>query len=299
MHLCASGVPSFLALVTSVSLAGLVHMASPSKALAEGRVPVSALSEPFGVSAALFGGGTALVSDLSATDANPAGLALSKEIAVSGEAKWAKANVLAVEAGVADSLMAEIAAGLKARMTTKASGARDRRFSLGLAERIGGGPFVLGIAGDYIQVERTDAERSDGAKRFRETPRLRAGAIYNIGETFLVGVRSDGWFDRYNTTKVHAIGAAFGFAGYYIASADLVFADTTPDQALFGLTLLAKDYLDLRVSSGYGIESKRNGGAASVTLKSQQFRLSYTFTKPVFSQKPFSHLVGAGLVVSM
>ncbi|MCA2961471.1 MAG: hypothetical protein IOD12_14565 [Silvanigrellales bacterium] len=293
MHLSA-----FCVLFTS-TLSAVVFPCFSGIAHADARVPVSALNEPFGASAALFGGGTAIVGDLSATDANPAGLALSKEIAITGEAKWAKANVLAVEAGVTDSLMAEIAAGLKARTATEASGAKDRRFSLGLAERLGESAFVVGLAGDYIQVERSDAERASGGKRFRETPRLRGGVIYNISETVLVGARTDGWLDRYDTTTSHALGAAFGFAGHFVANLDLVFANTKPDRALFGLTLLAKDYLDLRVSSGYGIESKRNGGAAGVTLKSQQFRLYYTFTKPVFSQKPFFHQVGAGIVVAM
>jgi hypothetical protein len=272
-------------------------LTSPS-AYAE-RVPVSALMEPFGVSAQLSGGGTAMVGDVSATDGNPAGLALSKEVAITGEVKWREQNTNAVEAGVVDSLMSEISAGLKARMSTEASGAKDRRFSLGLAERISEGPLVIGLGGDWVQVERSDAERASGQKRFRETPRLRGGVVYNLGDTAVVGARTDGWLDEFDDTKRHAVGVALGFAGYYVANFDVTFEDTKPDRALFGLTVMAKDYLDLRVSYGYGIESKHNGGAAGITLKSQQFRLFYTIQKPIFTEKALDHHVGAGLVVAM
>jgi hypothetical protein len=263
------------------------------------RVAVSALTDPFGQAGALMGGGTATVNDMSAADFNPAGLALSKEVSLTGEAKWRDSSTLAVEAGVLDSLMSEIAAGLKARMSTKASGAKDRRFTLGLAERLAGSPVVVGIAGDYQQIQRSQTERSGGKSKTKDTPRLRAGGLYNFSENFLLGVSTDGWLDNINKEKRHAIGLGLAFAGYYLLNADVLFKDTSPDQTVFGLTLGAKEYLDLRVGYRYGLDSKIHSGAAGVTLKSQQFRLYYTLSRPILRQGPFFHQIGAGLIVTM
>ena len=127
--LCAAS--SMCASLAIIPLVATV--ATSADAHADARVPVSALTDPFGATAGLFGGGTAVIGDVSAVDHNPAGLALTKEVAITGEAMWRDASTLAVEAGVADSLMSEIAAGLKGRLSTKASGAKDRRFSAGLA----------------------------------------------------------------------------------------------------------------------------------------------------------------------
>lgn len=290
--------PSFGAPLACLAGLACVAFSMPTRAWA-GRVPVAPLREPFGATGALSGGGTALVGDLSASDNNPAGLALSKEVAVTGEAKWSDSNTTAVEAGVADSLMSEIAAGLKARLSTKSTGAKDRRFTLGLAERLGESAWVIGLGGDWIQTERPQRERDAGKSRYVDTPRLRAGVVYNLTESISLGARSDGWLDRSDKTKSHAVGTAIGFAGYYVLNGDVVFADTDPDKALFGLTVMAKDYLDLRVSYGYGIQTKTHGGAAGIALKSQQFRLYYTLSKPAFREKPLYHQIGAGLIVSM
>ena len=236
----------FPAAVHALALLACLSPLSARTALAGGRAPVSSLTDPFGATAALSGGGTAIVGDLSAADGNPAGLALAKEVAISGEAKWRDSNVRAVEAGVHDSLMSEVSAGLKGRLSTRASGAKDRRFTLGLAERVNDSPWVIGLGGDYIQIERTEAEQAEGKSHYVDTPRLRAGVIYNISEFFLIGVRSDGWLDHFRKQTSNAAGLAIGFAGYYVFNADLVFRDTKADKALFGFTVLPKQYLDLR-----------------------------------------------------
>jgi len=271
---------------------------SPSFARA-GRAPVSALTDPFGTTAALSGGGTAVVGDLSAADANPAGLALSKEISIMGEARWRDVNIRAVEAGVHDSLMSEVSAGLKARLSTRASGAKDRRFTLGLAERMGDGPLVIGIGGDYIQVQRSKAETDAGKSKYIDTPRLRAGIVYNLSEFFLFGLRTDGWLDHVRKETSNAVGLAFGFAGYYVLNGDLIFRDVKMNKTTVGITVLPKAYLDLRLSYGYGIESKLNSGAVGVALKSDAFRLYYTLAKPVLREKPIDHSIGAGFIITM
>jgi hypothetical protein len=260
--------------------------------------PVAPLTDPFGVSAGLLGGGSAVVSDVSAVDLNPAGLALAKEVLISGEVKWTKANTTAVEAGVQDSLMSEVAAGLKYRTSTKYSGGKDRRFSLGFAQPISESGVIVGIGGDYRQVERSQQERDAGQSRFRESPVLRAGGLYRLSDSVLLAAATDGWLDNYVKERKHTFGAATAFAQHYILNADLVLHNAEPFEALFGFTVLAKEFLDLRVGYGYQLDSKRQKAAAGFTVKSQQFRLLYTVSKTDLRKSDVFHQVGVGLTMA-
>ena len=278
----------------------IATLAGPvGSALAAQRIPVASNTDPFGQASMLQGGGTAIVNDLSAADYNPAGLGLVREVLISAEAKWTEANVTAVEAGVRDSAMSEVAAGLKMRQSTKYSGAKDKRYTLGFAQGIADTSWVVGLAGDYRQIERTAAERQAGQRTYRETPRLRGGLIYALTSELILGARTDGWLDNIDKDKAHAIGIGVAFLNYYLANADLVFANTKPSKTAFGLTILAKDYLDLRVGYGYSLESKIQAGSAGVTVKSNQFRLYYVVSKPAFKESRIFHQIGAGLVVQM
>ena len=95
------------------------------------------------------------------------------------------------------------------------------------------------------------------------------------------------------------MGAAFAFAQHYIVNADLIFRDSNPDQSIFGLTVLAKEFLDLRFGYGYHLDSKRQKAAVGFTVKSQQFRLLYTLSKPDLRSSEIYHQVGFGLTMAM
>jgi hypothetical protein len=261
--------------------------------------PVSSLTEPFGVSAALLGGGSAVTGDLSAVDFNPAGLSLTKELLVSGEVKWTQANTTAFEAGVQDSKMSDVAAGLKYRASTRYTGQKSRRFSLGFAQAVQDSGFIVGIGGDYRQVERTPVEREAGQAQFRESPRLRAGAIYRLSDSLILAGASDGWFDNYVKEKRHTLGLAVAFAQHYILNGDLIFKDSDPFETTFGLTVLAKEFLDLRVGYGYQLDSKRQKAAAGFTVKSQQFRLLYTISRADLRRSETFHQVAVGLTMAL
>ena len=277
---------------------GLLSLFTTPSAFAQStstkRSPSPAMRTLGGQGGALSGGGTAHVNDTSAADLNPAGIALSREVSIGGEMNWRSNNTQYVEAGVQDSLMSQVAAVLKARLTTANSGGKDRRFTLGIAERISSSSFILGVGGDYSQIERPGGKKND----YDDNPRLRAGAIYALNESLAFGIRTDGYFDKY-LPKQHAAGASFGLFGYYLINGDIVFERAKLDRYIAGATIMAKDYLDLRVSYGYAISSSSHFGAAGIVLKSQQFRFFYNLSKPNLRVNQIDQTIGAALSVSM
>ena len=289
--------PKFWSLHRGACALTLSYFAGHSAfALAESiaRMPSPALRTLGGQGGALSGGGTAHVNDVSAADLNPAGIALSREVTLGGEMNWRNNNTQYVEGGIQDSLMSEVAAVLKARLATENSGGKDRRFTLGLAERIGTSSFILGVGGDYSQIERPGGKKND----YDDNPRIRAGVIWAVNESLALGARTDGYFDKY-LPKQHALGASYGLFGYYLINADLVFERSKPEKYIGGATVMAKDYLDLRVSYGYAISSSSHFGAAGIVLKSQQFRLFYNLSKPNLRDSQIDQTIGAALSVSM
>ena len=272
--------------------------ASTAKAetLKNGRSYTPSLAAPQGDTMALSGGGTANVSDLSAASSNPAGLALFKEFASAGAMLWKNDNVLAVQAGAHDSAMSEVSAGFIYQMTTVASGGKDKRYTLGLAEKVADSALTLGIGGDYSQLE---APKTPGfSDKKVDVFRLRAGAIYAIAENIAVGVRTEGYLDSMRD-KEHAAGIAIGIAQYYLFNADVVFRNTELKRYLAGMTLSVKQFLDLRASYGYELKASHHLGAAGISIKSQQFRLFYMLAKPDLRDISFDQSVGASLAVAL
>jgi len=255
--------------------------------------------------------GTAVVNDLSAVDVNPAGLSAGTAFTFSGETHWINSNIQANEVGVMDPVLSEIAAGVKVRQTTQQWGALHRRYSLGLSERLGGSasPFFFGVAGDYIQwfappddsfdtdvseITTMDAQSfyTSGIVLTEKTGyRLRAGGVFILAKGFVISATTDGYFDRF-APKKHSLGAAIAFAEYYLGSGDILFVDKTLAQYTAGMTLSAKQYLDLRLGYGYEPQRARHSGSGGVAIKSQQVKIFYTFLRPDWQDSLVYHNVG-------
>lgn len=282
-----------LAVIAALGCAWQSHGAADTSR--HGRTYSHAMAATSGAGGMLSRGGTASVNDLSAAEANPAGLALSHEFSGWGSVSWRDDNIMGAQVGALDSFMSEISAGMLAHQTTKASGGKDRRYTLGLAERVSGSPLLIGVGGDYAQLEPTPEAAS---RKSIDVIRLRLGAIYAFNDTIAVGVRSEGYLDKMRD-KEHAAGVAVGVAEYYLLNADVIFTNKTLSKYLGGVTLSVKEYLDLRASYGYELGSSQHFGAAGITLKSQQFRLFYAVTKSNLRNPQLDQSVGASLAVSM
>lgn len=250
-----------------------------------------------GMGAALSGGGTAHVYDLSTLDLNPAGIAQKKDVYIGGEFFWRERNVRATEVGVLDSTMSQIAAGLKMRQTNKITGVKDRRFSLALGGQLPDYPLLVGVAGDYSQIEKVDL-LADAQGNKKKTPddnlNLRFGGLLSLSPSVQVGVRSQGYLDKEKEFE-HAAGVTIAVAGYYFLNGDLIFDKEGPRRGLGGVTVEAKDYLDLLLSYGYELRNPMHLGAAGIALKSEKFRLLYTVSKPNLREALLLHSLGARL----
>jgi hypothetical protein len=261
------------------------------------REPSYALREFSGQSSAYSGGGSAGVFDSSAAQVNPAGLALVKELAVGGQAMWRGENIQYSEASVHDSSMSEISASFLARWSTKNAGGKDRSFSLGLAERFGDSGWLLGLGGQYFQVENTPEEKLNGKKKYSDVVSIRAGVIYVLSESLAVAAASGGYFDKFQKEKHHQVGLALGFAQHFTLTADSVFYDTTWQQVMSSLSISAKQFLDLRVSYGYELPLSQHFGAVGFEVKSDKVRLNYNLSKESLSSQRLTHTVGVTLMV--
>lgn len=294
-------------------------LGSPTLALAQvgPRKPSYQLMKKGGQTAALSNGGIATVRDMSAIDSNPAGIAMGREVAVSSEMHWQNDKSQSVEIGVTDGMMAEVAAGLKARQTTLVTGGVDRRFSLAIAEQIASSPFALGIGADYIQIASdsklsSPLSESTGTVATKVTKgeniRARFGAIYSLSPQTQIGVASDGYFDRYNSEKETSVGVATNFNGYYIFNGDVAFNQDGIKQYAGGVTLIAKEYLDVYGSYSFAPQliksseverpSHHKTGFGFV-LKSSKFRIFYAASKVLVKDSDIEHYVGASLTLAM
>lgn len=253
------------------------------------------LHTSYGLSAMLNEGGTAVVNDLSAVDNNPSGLAASKEFAFSGGIDWNQRGLASYEAGVLDSTLAEVAAGLKVRQTTKSSGMVDRRYSLGFGERMGESPLLLGIAGDYLQLSKRDPGTSG---EIEDNLSLRLGALYNLAEGVTLGASSSGYFDKH-LPKRHALGAAFILNSYYVLNGDLLFERTSLRRMTLGATVMAKGYLDLRLSYGYEQARSRHLFSGGVVVQSQHARLFYAASRNDPGGEGWRHTLGATFLLNL
>lgn len=129
------------------STLSLAAVCQASVALAS--TPLTAdLWAPLGVTAILLGGGRGHVTDFSAADNNPAGIALQKTYTVSGELGWSGQKARQAEAAACDSATSELAACIKFRQTQSITGAKDRRYTVGFAESLQQmGGMILGVGG--------------------------------------------------------------------------------------------------------------------------------------------------------
>ena len=267
----------------------VVHIAQASPTTAD-------LWRDMGVSASLLGGGFAHVSDSSAADHNPAGIALQKTYTVAGEFGWIGQKSRVVEAGACDSKVSELAACFKLRQTQKITGAIDRRYTLGLAEVLGNG-FILGLAGDYVQF--ADERLFPAEKAPDKTgQRLRLGLSYSLAEGVLVGASSDGLYDSTNTPKTHGVGASLQFGQYFLFNGDLHFDADTLREMLIGATVFPRDFLDFAVSYGFDPKGSRHRIAGGVVVKSQQARLVYSVVRSSEQSSQLFHTFGIAMFMA-
>lgn len=260
------------------------------------RRPSPFLTRPGGLAGALLGGGFAFNSDLSAIDTNPAGLSLNKSVIAGAEFFWQDKFATATEVGILDSKMSDLTAGFKARQSTEFSGGIDRRFTLGFAGQPGDYPVLLGLAGDYMQVKTPNLEKPVEDDETVTYKSLRFGGIYQMQTDLSFAIRSGGYFGDPQVLE-HGIGAAVGFAENYVGTVDLHVIDETLRLATFGLTVLAKGYLDLTASYGYDLEEHVNAGALGIVVKSNIVRMFYTGAKSDLSHSQVEHSVGARLSI--
>lgn len=256
---------------------------------------VPTVSRPIGQTAVLLGGGVALASDLSAVDHNPAGIAVGKVFSVEGATAWRSENIQSAEVGVIDSMMSDVAAGLKFRQTSSAVGQMERRFSLALADGVGQSGALVGIAGDYKERPDVNAEgKVTGDGQYYD---LRAGAVYNLNNSFRVAVRTGGYFDK-AVRREHALGVGGLVAGQLVLNGDLIFVEENPNKATVGAGLIIRRYFDLRASYGYLLEEKIHQAAGGVFLVSPKASLFYLAVAENLEDVRLEHQLGLRLALA-
>lgn len=251
-----------------------------------------------GLSASLLGGGTAHVSDSSASDRNPAGIVRGQVYAATGELGWTGQKSRQTEFAVCDPTRAysELIACVKVRQTQKITGATDRRYTLALADVFTGG-LILGLAGDYVEFaqERKPFAISAPAK---SGFRLRGGFIYALQEGISLGLRSDGLFDATNTPRNHAAGVSAQIGRHFLINGDLFFDADAMREALVGVSVLPRDFLDFAVSYGYAPKDGYHRIGGGLVVRSQQARLSYTVVRSSVAPTQLFHTFGIGIFIA-
>lgn len=259
----------------------------------------SDLWSPTGVTAILLGGGRGHVSDYSSADNNPAGLALLKTYTVSGEMGWFAQKARFAEAAACDSATSQLAACIKFRQTQTVAGAKDRRYTLALAESYEGlGGMILGLAGDYVQFSKERSFDAISAPSPWTGQRVRAGLLYMASEGVLVGASSDGLYDSTNTEVAHGFGVSVQGGKFFLYSGDLNFDADRLKNAVLGLTVFPKDFLDLAVSYGYDPRGSAHKTAAGVVVKSQQARLIYSVSSSEHPKSKWIQHIGVGIYMA-
>jgi hypothetical protein len=251
------------------------------------------------VTAVLQGGGRAHVSDASAVDNNPAGLALQQSYTVSGDLGWSAQKAHQAEASACDSVTSELAACIKFRQTQKVTGAKDRRYSLGLAEvftPLGGA--IIGLSVDYVEFSQDRLSFAVPAGSKKNGQRVRLGAIQSVGEGIYIGATSDGLYDSTGSERRHGAGVSAQFGKYYLINGDLDFSDESLQGIVLGLTVFPRDFLDLAVSYGYDPRHPKGTFGFGAVVKSQQARLIYSMVQPDAGSKKWKHAAGIGIYMA-
>jgi hypothetical protein len=264
---------------------------------AYGEISLSSdLWSPLGVTAVLQGSGRAHVSDSSAADNNPAGLAMQRSYTIAGDIGWVGSKGYQAEASACDSTTSELAACIKFRQTQKVSGARDRRYTLGLAEAFE--PLwgvIIGLGVDYVEFsgERQSFAIPAGAKTSGQ--RLRVGVLQSISDGIFIGATSEGLYDSTGTERRHGVGVSAKLGSYYLFNGDLDFSDESLKKATFGLTVFPREFLDLALSYGYDPRQPKGKFGFGVVVKSQQARLIYSLVQPESGSKKWKQAAGIGI----
>lgn len=264
---------------------------------ANASTPLSAdLWAPSGVTSILLGGGRAHVADESAADNNPAGIALQKVYALSGNLGWTGQKARQAEAAICDSATSEISACIKFRQTQNITGSKDRRYTLGAAEALEQfGGILFGLAGDFVQFSRDRSPDAVMAPRNGTGQRVRFGVVYPLAEGVALGASSDGLYDTTGTEKAHGLGVSAQAGKYFLFSADLNFNSDELRNAALGLSVFPQSFLDLAVSYGYDPRASKHQSAAGVVVKSQQARILYSLVHSDRAQEKWKHLVGVAI----
>jgi len=258
----------------------------------------SDLWSPLGVTSVLQGGGRGHVSDASAVDNNPAGLAMQRSFTVSGDLSWIGPNGYAAEASACDSTTSEseLMACVKFRQTQKVTGARDRRYSLSMAEAfepLGG--MIIGLGVDYVEFSDDRQSFAVPAGSKKSGQRLRLGVLQAIAEGIFIGATSDGLYDSTNTKRRHGAGVSAQFGKYYLLNGDLDFSDESLEKVSLGLTVFPQEFLDLALSYGYDPRQPKGKFGFGLVVKSQRARLIYSLVQHESGSKKWKHAAGIGI----
>jgi hypothetical protein len=281
---------TFLRVAKWMSALAVAFVSAAAFAAKPARGPAQ-LYTPQGSTATYAGGGTALAVDLSAVDANPAGLTLGKIVPgyfLATETLWTNKNIRTVEFGILDNASSELAAGMKVRRSTLATGAKAVRASLGLSEQLGTVPLFFGLAGDADFFEKPVSD----SQRVRNY-RLRGGVIYQLVPSFFVGARTGGWFDKSEgAEESHGVGVSWMAAERLAIAADaeLVGGEV---QAYVGSGMARlTEWLDVQAGYGYEVEASRHRVSGAVILHSEKFRLHYSVVRPADESLPLYQSLG-------
>lgn len=267
--------------------------ATPALAQSEVARKSADLYAPSGSTAAFSEGGTAVVSDLSAIDSNPASLGLTKAdpaYLVGGEVQWTQNVTKVTDFGIVDSSSAEVPAAFRVRRTTRASGVNMYRLSLGVAEPLENIPLYFGLAGDF-----NFFEKPANAAEKKGTWQLRGGLMYQVSTSLFFGVRTSGWFAPSRNDRSHAAGATWITPFGLLVSADAIFDSKTVKTYVGSGSYSPAAWLDLMAGYGYEVDSTKHRTSGSVVLKSEKVRLSYTLVKPANVSEPLRHSVSCSI----
>jgi hypothetical protein len=283
------------ALLSSLSTRGQAAEQSSESSQAQSSITPD-LWRDLGVSASLLGGGRGHVSDASAADRNPAGLALQKTYTVSGDLGWIGQKARLAEASACDSSTSDLAACFKFRQTQKITGARDRRFSLAIAEALGNG-LIVGLAGDYVQFAEERVSPATPVS-YKTGQRLRLGAIYPLADGLFAGLTGDGLYDSTGTDKSFGVGLSAQLGPYFLMSGDLRFNEDTLKEMVGGVSVFPRNFLDFAVSYGYDPKASQHRIGAGVVVKSQQARLIYSMVRSSEQPAQIFQTFGIGLYMA-
>jgi hypothetical protein len=251
------------------------------------------LDVPSASSASFAQGGNAIVSDVSAADANPAGLGLGRaqpSYIIGTETQWMGRTSRLIEAGIVDTSSSDVSAALKARRTTRATGANMYKFSVGLSEPLENIPLYVGLSADYITYEKP---ANDEEKKANWHAGM--GLIYQVSPNLFLGGRTSGWVLNKETPRTHAVGLTWLPSASLIVSADALFSDKTVTSYVGSGSYSPTAWLDLMGGYGYEVDSKRHRATGTLGIKSEKFRISYTLTKPSDVSERLRHSINCSM----